>query len=484
MGKDRIGKYHPPKGKPSGAGKEEGLGVHPTDPDKLDQYLDISDKYTTDADTLAPGVPLRHPNRNTEKGQERFKNQQDRQDRKTEGLTFTEESTPVIAEELPASLASETFSELADYNGTHCVSLFIDTHAAGVEVNERYDLITFKNALQDVTTRLSQKGLNKPAIEKLLEPGYELLRNDGFWVKQTPGLAVFIAEGYFKYLKLPFSPQAEMVIENSFYITPLVPLLRNNGHFFVAVISKKQLKLFRADAFGIEHIPVAGLPQGMEDAQAPDKDNETTFRIGGVGGDGAANYHGHGGGNNVDDKAKIATFLETCDDIIWKEILHDETAPLLIAGVEYLIPIYKSVTDYKYVWDDALTGSYEYVESASLHKQAKEKMEPYFKQRETKALELYGNQSATALTSSIPADVIPATYYGRVAHLFVARGHHIWGTFDEMNNELTLHEEQQPESEDLVDHAVVRALLTGGEVHLIEKDKMPADSGLAAIFRY
>jgi hypothetical protein len=70
MGKDQNGIFHPAKGKPSGANKEEGLGFTSTPPEKLDEYLNITDKYTTGPDELAEGVPLRHPNRNTSKNEE------------------------------------------------------------------------------------------------------------------------------------------------------------------------------------------------------------------------------------------------------------------------------------------------------------------------------------------------------------------------------------------------------------------------------
>ena len=484
MGKDKNGKYHPPKGKPSGAGKEEGLGVHPTDPDKLEQYLEITDKYTTDADELAPNVHLRHPNRNTEKGQDRFKNQQDSQDVGSEKQTFTEERTMTVPEELPGILTKEVFIELASYKAECCISIFIPTHNAGVEVNEQFDPIVFKNVLQDITNRLKQKGVEQTKIKQLLEPGYELLKDESFWLKLSPGLAVFIADGFFKYVKMPMVTTEDIVIESSFFVTPLIPIMTSNEYFYLLVISKKQVKLFRADAFGMEYIPVEGLPQGMDDAQAEDKDEETTFRTGGRGGTGGANFHGIGGGNNVDDKAKIATYLETADDVIWKEVLHDETVPLVLAGVEYLIPIYKSVSDYNHIWDDALTGSYERQDTPTLYQQVKEKIEPYFQQRTIKALELYGNQTATDLTSSVLADVIPATYYGRVSHLFVRKGAHQWGHFDEMANELKLHDSEEEGSEDLIDNAVVKTLLTGGEVFLLDEEKMPAETPIAAILRY
>lgn len=70
MSKDQNGVFHPGKGKPSGANKEEGLGLQATEPDKMDEYLAISDKYTSGEDELAEGVTLKHPNRTTSKGEE------------------------------------------------------------------------------------------------------------------------------------------------------------------------------------------------------------------------------------------------------------------------------------------------------------------------------------------------------------------------------------------------------------------------------
>ena len=73
MAKDKTGKYHPPKGKPSGINKSEGLGAGSTDPDKMDQYNEITEKYTTDNEEIAPSVRTGHPNRNVSKGEESSK---------------------------------------------------------------------------------------------------------------------------------------------------------------------------------------------------------------------------------------------------------------------------------------------------------------------------------------------------------------------------------------------------------------------------
>ena len=71
------------------------------------------------------------------------------------------------------------------------------THNSGMEVNERVDQIAFKQALQEASSMLKSKGNNQATIEKLLEPGHALVRDDSFWLNMQHGLAVFLADGYF-----------------------------------------------------------------------------------------------------------------------------------------------------------------------------------------------------------------------------------------------------------------------------------------------
>ncbi|WP_342646029.1 hypothetical protein [Mucilaginibacter sp. CSA2-8R] len=71
MGKDNNGGYVPPKGKPSGSGREtHGLkdAFAVTDPEN---ETEIASKYTEDGgDEPAEGVPMRHPNRHLHKGED------------------------------------------------------------------------------------------------------------------------------------------------------------------------------------------------------------------------------------------------------------------------------------------------------------------------------------------------------------------------------------------------------------------------------
>lgn len=293
-----------------------------------------------------------------------------------------------------------------------------------------------------------------------------------------------MSENTFKYIKLPAAPVQETLVNSSFLVAPLIPFISREEYFYLLSISKKQAKLFKADYFGIQFIPVDELPNGVDDVvHFENKDDQQLFRTGGRGGTGGANFHGIGAGK-PDEKTNVAMYFKEVDRTLWEEIFREEHVPLLLAGVEYQLPIYRSVSVYKNIWPDALTGNHDYDNMTTLYAKAKEIMQPYFEEKRNKALDDYGNKSATALTSSITDDIIPAAYYGQIAQLFVEENAHIWGTFDEAANELQLHTEKQENSECLVDKAIIKTIQTGGDVFIMEKDKMPQESTMAAIMRY
>lgn len=69
MGKERNGRFVPPKGRPSGSDKDtpglkDAFAVNDPETDK-----EIANKYADNMDDLAPNI-VRHKNRNVNKGEE------------------------------------------------------------------------------------------------------------------------------------------------------------------------------------------------------------------------------------------------------------------------------------------------------------------------------------------------------------------------------------------------------------------------------
>jgi hypothetical protein len=166
--KEKPSKARVDKGKPSGANKSE--AEVPSD------------------------LPVRHPNRNTSKGED-FSRTESTQN-KSRNETYTETFSKTTPEELSGNLTKELFVELAGYDQSPCISILLPTHKAGMEVNEQVDMTAFKSALQQAEKLLKDKGTDQIVIKKMLKPGYDLLRDEKFWYEQSDGLALYIADGY------------------------------------------------------------------------------------------------------------------------------------------------------------------------------------------------------------------------------------------------------------------------------------------------
>lgn len=70
MGKTKNNDFVPPKGRPSGSGRE-GSGLKDAFAiNDLEKDNQLADAYTKDEDVPAENVPMRHPNRNVDKGRE------------------------------------------------------------------------------------------------------------------------------------------------------------------------------------------------------------------------------------------------------------------------------------------------------------------------------------------------------------------------------------------------------------------------------
>jgi hypothetical protein len=487
MGKDREGTFHPKKGKPSGSGRESKLGLRGNiDAEELKRDEEMTEKYTAGEDKLAPNVHMRHPNRNTAKGdeEEHVMREESQVTYKNRYETLHKPFDARRASPMQWPLSQDDFRALAGRREDNCITLYMPTHKSGVEVNERQDAILFKQMLQEVQQQLLQKGVARDIVETMLQPGFDLQQDDDFWRRQQNGLAIFITRDQCKYFKLPYSVKRQCYINHSFYTSPLLPLLTSREHFYLLVISKRKATLYEADAFGMWEVPVEGMPNGIDDVvHFEEKDDQKLFRTGSSGAGQGANYHGIGSGK-PDEKANISMYMDEVDETLWKEVLSTKHIPLMLAAVDYMIPIFKKRTHYRHIVDDVLTGNFEYESVNSLYEKAREKMKPYFDEDRRQALERYGNNSGNGLTSTIAEEVIPACYYSRVDTLFVEQNAQLWGTFNEQDNKLVLHPAEQGGDECMVNAAAAKAVETGATVFMLEKDQMPADSPMAALMRY
>ena len=143
--------------------------------------------------------------------------------------------------------------------------------------------------------------------------------------------------------------------------------------FFVLILSKKKAKFFRADASGLRHIEISELPNGIEDVvHLEEKDSRNTFRPGSMGG---GNHHGMGAGVPTD-KENISMYLKEVDKTLWTSGLNKSNAPLVLGGVEYIVSIYKEISQYKHIMEKCVCGSVENEDPKVIYNKAMEIINP------------------------------------------------------------------------------------------------------------
>jgi hypothetical protein len=381
-------------------------------------------------------------------------------------------------------ITREDIQDLLQVSGGPCISLYMPTIRGSEQTQQ--NPIRFKNLLRSLEERLGGMGLPNGTAGELMEPLRGLLDDHAFWQTQSDGLAVFRSPEMLRTWRLPIELDELAVVENRFHLKPLFSLLSGDGRFYVLALSLKSLRLIAATRYSAEELELPGVPRSLTEALGelsrrfsqfqPSTSSKTVAR--------SPIFHGHGTGED-DLKAEIRKFFSLADKALLKHM--DRHVPVVLAGVEYLLPRYKETTGHPLILDDALTGNAEGLSPEELRDAAWEIVEPVFLEERRKARDRYFELLGTGRASSRYDDVLPATHDGRVDTLFVARGVRLWGTYDEKARAVRLQEDQDAQSngsEDLLDHASVQTFLNGGTVFAVPQAEVPDGQAMAAIYRY
>jgi hypothetical protein len=357
-------------------------------------------------------------------------------------------------------LTKDKLLQLAESHDQPCVSLFMPTHRTGREVEQ--NAIRFKNLLRRAQDKLVAGGMRTLQVQKLVKPAQTLLGERPFWHNQSDGLALFLSPLTLDHFRLPLSFDELVVTTRRFHLKPLVTLFNNDGRFQRAPTSLAESLQYDVQQKQLQFHTSAPARGGKRDAM----------------------YFGTGDAG-TDEKELLLHFFQQVDNGL-HELLAGERAPLVLAGVDYLLPIYDRANSYSYLMKAGITGNPDDLSANELHQQAWAIVEPYFQQEQRQAAERYHELagSDSPLASSEIKDVVPAAVQGRVDCLFVAVGVQQWGDVDQRTGEVVVHDQQNPDDHDLLDFAAIHTLSKGGGVFAVAPDKVPDDTSLAAVYRY
>lgn len=382
-------------------------------------------------------------------------------------------------------LTTEKLKTLIQKKNGICLSIFLPTFISGKEVEQNH--IRYKNLVRQAEDKLNEQKLRPNEIEQLLKPIRTFIDDKLFWKYQSNGLAVFRSADEFQTYRLPLEFEELVVVSERFHVKPLLPILSSDGQYYILAFSMNNVRLFQGTRYSVSELNLEGVPNSLSEALKYELyERELQFHTGGPrhGGKRDAQFYGTGAGE-PDTKENLLRYFQQLDKGV-REFLKEDNAPLVLAGVDYLWPIYKDANKYAHLASEGVPGNPESVSVKELHERSWQIVQPKFYESQSKdsdkLKQLLGTNSNLA-TLDID-DIVKASFAKRVETLFVATGIQVWGKFDETNLAVEIHETRQENDEDLLDLSSVYSLANGGKVYAVPHKKMFRQKPIAAIFRF
>lgn len=373
--------------------------------------------------------------------------------------------------------------ELARARGGHRVSLYMPTRPF-VPGSQEEDTRRLKNLLNDAGEQLGARGLRHPEIDQLLAPGRALADDRPFWMRASLGLALLLGPEGMRAFRLRSAPQEQVRVNDRYYLRPLLPHVDVRGDYWLLFISQKRVRLYRGTREGLAQVPAAGLPTSLGEALRWDDFEKASLQFHtnttGMGGRTSPMYHGN---KDPDIKNELARFFRQIDKAL-HERLRGSRAPLVLAGVDYLIPLYRDVNTYPHLIYEPVLGNAGLLPLPALHEKALAVLDK-FGHRETREMAHQLEEAwGSSRTTPDPETIVPAAFLGRVDTLFLTNAGEWWGTYDPSAGRATLHRTPAEGDDELLDLAALQTLEKGGAVVNLPAEEMPRGEEAVALLRY
>lgn len=366
------------------------------------------------------------------------------------------------------------------------ISFYLPIQKEGAEI--RQNPIRLRKMVKAAEDALHEKGLRTPQIDKLTEPVRELYDDAIFWSHQDESLALYFNETGLKIVKLPIAVDESATIADRFMIRPLLRLLGRDGQYNMVWLSLSDPKLFRCTRFDMDEQHLDNLPESLKAVLETYSQQKQLQHHSSSGKSGhAAGGSVYGSAESVKDleKGRIEEYFRKIDNILRKELAEDHS-PVVLVCVDYLAPIYHSVSRLPGLMAGHVSGAPDTLKRDVLMQQAWKIVQPAFEADKASALATCQNLMSTPRVIEDIRLILPAALHRQIDTLFLLRGAAAYGHSDPGSGRVILTEERQPEfgEEELFDQAAMQTLQHGGKVYILEKGEMPEQADCLAVLRY
>jgi hypothetical protein len=359
-----------------------------------------------------------------------------------------------------------------------CISIYVN----GSVGPERAQLITrIKRLFRAAELKLRSVPMSFEDAEQLVDPKLRAIEEGQLLHLGTEGFAMFMSRDFFGLSYLPEQVADHFIVGREFHVRTLLSLMPPDDRFFILALSQKHVKLFEGSRLGIKERTLRDTPENLHEdfeGQSFERQYQLHTSSSPTSGQKGAVFHGP----SLGDKDRIAHFLRDVERGV-AGALKDRTAPLILATVDYFVPIYREANSYPHLVDETISGNPDQLSADAIHAAAWKILKSENSKAGTRAFSVYTEHMNTPLTSSNLRETLTAAYRGLVRFLFISSSGERWGSLVPPET-VHVHDTQEPGDDDLLNLAAILTLRRGGHVYVVPPTHLRQGADVATVFRF
>jgi hypothetical protein len=326
-------------------------------------------------------------------------------------------------------------------------------------------------------------------VRGLLKPFRGLADDGPFWTHRLDGLAVLGSPGSFHVFDLPRRVPERVVAADSFHVKPLLRIAQSADRFQVLGLQRDRLRLFEGNRDGLYPLDVPGVPATVTEALG---ESFTVQRKEDVpGGKSAGESRPAPRGENVppghpakgdDAKLDAERYFRAVDQAVLDKVTRRSNLPLVLAALPEHQAMFRRLSNNPLLVAEPINHNPATMSEQDLCRAAWACVLPGYLARLQRMSDDFGTAQARGLATADLAEAFRAAGAGRVGILLIESERTLPGRRDPATNAITLAED--PPADDLLDDLAEAVLRIKGDVVVVPAERMPTDTGLAAIYRY
>jgi hypothetical protein len=269
--------------------------------------------------------------------------------------------------------------------------------------------------------------------------------------------------------RLPDRPQPLAEVADRFHLTPIIRAMQSPHEVFVLALSEEGDRLV--------HVFVNVPPIRVQVPHLPKNAEEATRR---------PSFHVRAPRRRLQnlegEKVLLQKYVRKVDEAV-RSALAGQTVPLVLAAVEPLASMFRSVCSYPHLVDEMIEGNPNHVSDAQLEDAARPILDHLYARELAAILERYEELKPRRATTDV-AHAAQAATAGAVDQLVVDLDAVIPGVVSDVDGSVTYSSSDDAKTYSVVDEVARRALSTDARVLGAKREELPGGAPLVAILRY